>query len=46
MLDDVHKRGYRAFVRRVVAASSAWRIDIRAVTRDRLGRYAMLIRRY
>ena len=46
VLDDVHKRGYRAFARRVVAASSAWRIDIRAVTRDRLGRYAMLIRRY
>ena len=46
VLDDVHKRGYRALVRRVVAASSAWRIDIRAVTRDRLGRYAMLIRRY
>ena len=46
VLDDVHKRGYRALVRRVVSASSEWSIDVRAVTRDPLGRYALLIRRY
>jgi predicted O-methyltransferase YrrM len=46
VLDDVHKPGYRAYVRRLVSASSAWSIDIRAVTRDPIGRYSMLIRRY
>ena len=46
VLDDVHKSGYRAYAHRVVSASSAWSIDIRAVTRDPIGRYSMLIRRY
>jgi len=46
VLDDVHKPGYRAYARQLVSASSAWSIDIRAVTRDSIGRYSLLIRRY
>jgi predicted O-methyltransferase YrrM len=46
LLDDVHKGGYRAYAHRVVRASSAWSIDVRALTRDSNGRYALLIRRY
>jgi predicted O-methyltransferase YrrM len=46
VLDDVHKRGYRAYAHRVVSASSAWSIDIRAITKDSIGRYSLLIRRY
>jgi predicted O-methyltransferase YrrM len=46
VLDDVHKPGYRAYARQLVSASSAWSIDIRAVTRDAIGRYSLLIRRY
>ena len=46
VLDDVHKPGYRSYVRRLVSASSAWSIDVRAVTRDPIGRYSLLIRRY
>jgi predicted O-methyltransferase YrrM len=46
VLDDVHKAGYRAYARQLVSASSAWSIDVRAVTRDSIGRYSLLIRRY
>ena len=29
-----------------MSASSAWSIDTRAVTRDAIGRYSLLVRRY